>query len=158
MPIELNPFALLKRVRTQSPVVHHLTNWVTICDCAQVVKVLGASPFMAHAQEEVEEMARLAAALVLNIGTLTVEVVRAMKLAAQSANPQGALVILDVCGAGATSFAPLRGGAAAVICPWRGRTSEVNFHHRPDDCQGREDPRCPPGGRGCIGGTDFQPV
>jgi hypothetical protein len=135
--LELNPSALLKRVRTQSPVVHLLTNWVTICDCAQVVKVLGASPVMAHAPEEVEEMARLAA---------------------QSAKPQGAPVILDVCGAGATSFAPLRGGAAAVICPWRGRTSEVNFPHRPDDCQGREGPRCPPGGRGCIGGADFQPV
>jgi hydroxyethylthiazole kinase len=102
--VKLNPFALLERVRTQSPVVHHLTNWVTIYDCAQVVKVLGASPVMAHAPEEVEEMARLAAALVLNIGTLTVEVVRAMKLAAQSANDKGIPVILDVCGAGATSL------------------------------------------------------
>jgi len=102
--VKLNPFTLLERVRTQRPVVHHLTNWVTIYDCAQVVKVLGASPVMAHAQEEVEEMARLAAALVLNIGTLTVEVVRAMKLAAQSANDKGIPVILDVCGAGATSL------------------------------------------------------
>jgi hydroxyethylthiazole kinase len=99
-----NPFVLLERVRTQSPVVHHLTNWVTIYDCAQVVKVLGASPVMAHAPEEVEEMVRLAAALVLNIGTLTVKMVEAMKLAAQSANAQGIPVILDVCGAGATSL------------------------------------------------------
>ena len=58
--IKLKAFTLLERVRTQSPVVHHLTNWVTIYDCAQVVKVLGASPVMAHAREEVEEMARLA--------------------------------------------------------------------------------------------------
>ncbi|PIU53357.1 MAG: hydroxyethylthiazole kinase [Deltaproteobacteria bacterium CG07_land_8_20_14_0_80_60_11] len=102
--IKLKAFTLLERVRTQSPVVHHLTNWVTIYDCAQVVKVLGASPVMAHAREEVEEMARLAAALVLNIGTLTMEMVEAMKLAAQSANAEGIPVILDVCGAGATSL------------------------------------------------------
>jgi hydroxyethylthiazole kinase len=102
--IKLKAFELLERVRNQSPVVHHLTNWVTIYDCAQVVKVLGASPVMAHAREEVEEMARLASALVLNIGTLTVEVVEAMKLAARSANDKGIPVILDVCGAGATSL------------------------------------------------------
>jgi hydroxyethylthiazole kinase len=105
MPINnLNIFALLERVRTQSPVVHHLTNWVTIYDCAQVVKALGASPVMAHAREEVEEMAGIASALVLNIGTLTVEMVEAMKLAARSANARGIPVILDACGAGATSF------------------------------------------------------
>ena len=74
--IKLKAFTLLERVRTQSPVIHHLTNWVTIYDCAQVVKVLGASPVMAHAPEEVEEMVQLAGALVLNIGTLTVQVAR----------------------------------------------------------------------------------
>jgi hydroxyethylthiazole kinase len=100
----LNVFAWLEKVRTQSPVVHHLTNWVTIYDCAQVVKALGASPVMAHAREEVEEMARIASALVLNVGTLTVEMVEAMKLAARSANAKGIPVILDVCGAGATSL------------------------------------------------------
>ncbi len=42
-------YDLLDRVRQQKPVVHHLTNWVTIYDCAQVVKTLGASPVMAHA-------------------------------------------------------------------------------------------------------------
>jgi hydroxyethylthiazole kinase len=85
-------------------VVHHLTNWVTVYDCAQVVKTLGASPVMAHAREEAAEMAQIAAALVLNIGTLTVDFVEAMKLAAQSANQKGIPVILDVCGAGATAL------------------------------------------------------
>ncbi len=97
-------FELLDRVRQQKPVVHHLTNWVTIYDCAQVVKTLGASPVMAHAPEEAAEMAQIASALVLNIGTLTVEVVEAMKLAARSANRKGAPVILDACGAGATAL------------------------------------------------------
>jgi hydroxyethylthiazole kinase len=97
-------FALLKKVRQQSPVIHHLTNWVTVYDCAQIVKTLGASPVMAHAPEEVVAMTRIAAAVVLNIGTLTVEFVEAMKLAAASANLRGIPVILDVCGAGATGL------------------------------------------------------
>lgn len=97
-------FELLERVRQQKPVVHHLTNWVTIYDCAQVVKTLGASPVMAHAPEEVADMVQVASALVLNIGTLTIDLVEAMKLAAQSANRKGIPVILDVCGAGATAL------------------------------------------------------
>ena len=98
------PGELLERVRRQKPVVHHLTNWVTIYDCAQVVKTLGASPVMAHAREEAAEMAQIASALVLNIGTLTIDFVEAMKLAAQSANKKGIPVVLDVCGAGATAL------------------------------------------------------
>ncbi|HEY5481679.1 MAG TPA: hydroxyethylthiazole kinase [Verrucomicrobiae bacterium] len=97
-------YDLLDRVRQQKPVVHHLTNWVTIYDCAQVVKTLGASPVMAHAPEEAAEMAQIASALVLNIGTLTVDFVEAMKLAAQSANKKGIPVVLDACGAGATAL------------------------------------------------------
>ncbi len=93
---------LLKQIREKNPVVHHLTNWVTIYDCAQVVKTLGASPVMAHAREEVADMAGIASALVLNIGTLTPEFVEAMKTAAQTANRKGIPVVLDVCGAGAT--------------------------------------------------------
>jgi hydroxyethylthiazole kinase len=100
----LHAFDLLEKVRQQKPVVHHLTNWVTIYDCAQVVKTLGASPAMAHAIEEVEEMTQIASALVLNIGTLTVDFVKAMKLAARAANDRNIPVVLDVCGAGATSL------------------------------------------------------
>jgi len=94
--------SLLIKVRAQAPVVHHLTNWVTIYDCANIVKAFGASPVMAHAPEEVEEMAGIASALVLNIGTLTVDFIESMKLAAASANKRGIPVVLDVCGAGAT--------------------------------------------------------
>jgi hydroxyethylthiazole kinase len=97
-------FDLLERVRQQKPVVHHLTNWVTIYDCAQVVKSLGASPVMAHAREEVADMVQIASALVLNIGTLTIDMVEAMKHAARSANRKGIPVVLDVCGAGATAL------------------------------------------------------
>lgn len=100
----LQPWNLLARLRQRQPVVHHLTNWVTIYDCAQVVKVLGGSPVMAHAPEEVAQMTGLASALVLNIGTLTPDFVAAMLLAAQAANARSIPVVLDVCGAGATTL------------------------------------------------------
>jgi len=102
--IKIDAYNLLRKIRAKKPVVHHLTNWVTIYDCANVVKVLGASPVMAHAKEEAAEMARIASALVLNIGTLTVDFVEAMKIASKSANEKGIPVILDVCGAGATQL------------------------------------------------------
>ncbi|MFH1854519.1 MAG: hydroxyethylthiazole kinase [Candidatus Omnitrophota bacterium] len=95
-------YSILERVRAEKPLVHHLTNWVTIYDCANIVKALGASPVMAHAKEESGDMANLASSLVLNIGTLTPEFIESMKIAAHSANKKGIPVVLDVCGAGAT--------------------------------------------------------
>jgi hydroxyethylthiazole kinase len=100
--MHINPF--LQAVRDKHPIVHHITNWVTIFDCAQIVKSFGASPVMAHAPEEAADMTGIASALVLNIGTLTTEVVDSMKLAARAANQKGIPVVLDVCGAGATRF------------------------------------------------------
>ena len=100
----MDMFSFLEAVRRKSPLVHHLTNWVTIYDCAQIVKSFGASPVMAHAPEEVAYMTGLASALVLNIGTLTGDFVESMKIAARAANTRGIPVVLDVCGAGATPF------------------------------------------------------
>jgi hydroxyethylthiazole kinase len=126
--VRLRAFEVLQRVRAASPVVHHLTNWVTIYDCANVVKVLGASPVMAHAPEEVAQMTGQAQALVLNIGTLTVDLVEAMKIAAQAANAKGIPVVLDACGAGATdlrdrkSFELLEAARIDVI---KGNASEI---------------------------------
>jgi hydroxyethylthiazole kinase len=101
---KIDAYSLLEKIRKEKPVVHHLTNWVTIYDCANIVKALGGSPVMAHAKEEAAEMASIASSLVLNIGTLTPGFVDAMKLAAKSANNKGIPVILDVCGAGATKL------------------------------------------------------
>jgi hydroxyethylthiazole kinase len=100
----LDAAEVLERVRRDKPLVHHLTNFVTIYDCANIVKVFGASPVMAHAREEVADMAKIASSLVLNIGTLTTEFVEAMLLAGISANEKKIPVVLDVCGAGATRF------------------------------------------------------
>ncbi|MBU4311748.1 MAG: hydroxyethylthiazole kinase [Candidatus Omnitrophica bacterium] len=121
-------YSILEKVRKDKPLVHHLTNWVTIYDCANVVKVFGAAPVMAHAAEEVEEMAGLSSALVLNIGTLTPDFVESMKKAAKSANKKGIPVTLDVCGAGATklrdekSFELLDSARIDII---KGNASEV---------------------------------
>ena len=95
-------YSILEKVRTQKPLVHHLTNWVTIYDCANIVKVFGASPVMAHSIEESADMALLASSVVLNIGTLTSDFVESMKLATRTANAEKIPVTLDVCGAGAT--------------------------------------------------------
>ncbi|MDD5438794.1 MAG: hydroxyethylthiazole kinase [Candidatus Omnitrophica bacterium] len=100
----MDAWVVLKKVRSERPLVHHITNWVTIYDCANIVKVLGASPVMAHDIREVEEMTAIASSLVLNIGTLTAELVDSMQAAGRIANKKGIPVLLDVCGAGATSL------------------------------------------------------
>jgi len=65
----------MEKVRREKPLIHHITNLFTINDCANIVKAFGASPVMAHAREEVADMAGISSALVLNIGTLTSEIV-----------------------------------------------------------------------------------
>ena len=124
----IEAFELLEKVRSEKPLVHHLTNWVTIYDCANIVKVMGASPIMAHAPEEVAQMSGIAHALVLNIGTLTVEFVEAMKLAAKSANKKGIPVVLDVCGAGASRLRDTSSYALLDQCRidvLKGNSSEI---------------------------------
>jgi hydroxyethylthiazole kinase len=100
----MHVYSFLHAVREKRPLVHHITNWVTIFDCAQIVKSFGASPVMAHAPEEAAAMTGIASSLVLNIGTLTSEVVESMKISAAAANQKGIPVVFDVCGAGATRF------------------------------------------------------
>jgi hydroxyethylthiazole kinase len=92
-------FALVRRRR---PLVHHITNHVTINDCANITLCAGASPVMAEDPEEAAEMAAVSGALVLNIGTLSSAQIDAMLLAGARANELGIPVILDPVGAGAT--------------------------------------------------------
>lgn len=92
----------LEQLRDQSPLIHHLTNYVVMNDCANMVLAVGASPVMAHAVEEVAEMTAAAGALVLNIGTLSREWIEAMIIAGKAANQADVPVVLDPVGAGAT--------------------------------------------------------
>ncbi len=97
-------YGILEKIRDKKPLVHHITNWVTIYDCAQITRSLGALPVMAHAREEVEEMVSLASSLVINIGTLTPELIESALLASKRANERGIPVVLDAVGAGATGL------------------------------------------------------
>ena len=89
-------------IRERKPLVHQITNYVVMNETANATLALGALPVMAHAVEEVEEMASLANALVLNIGTLSEHWIEAMLLAAKAANRARVPVVLDPVGAGAT--------------------------------------------------------
>jgi hydroxyethylthiazole kinase len=94
----------LEKVRKSNPLIHHITNYVTVNDCANITLQIGGLPVMADAIEEVAEMQQIANALVLNIGTLNSELVKSMIAAGQKANSLGHPVILDPVGAGATSM------------------------------------------------------
>lgn len=94
----------LAKVRETKPLIHHLTNYVTVNDCANITLQIGGLPVMADAIEEVAEMQQISNALVLNIGTLNTELVKSMITAGQKANSLGHRVILDPVGVGATSM------------------------------------------------------
>ena len=94
----------LRKLGGERPLVHHITNYVTVNLVANVTLCMGALPIMAHAHEEVEEMEEITSALVLNIGTLDPAQVEAMLLAGKRANERSVPVVLDPVGAGATTL------------------------------------------------------
>jgi hydroxyethylthiazole kinase len=118
----------LRKIRAGTPLVHNITNFVVMNYTANVLLALGASPVMAHAAGEVEEMVGLAGSLVLNIGTLTDRWVEAMVLAGRRATVLGRPIILDPVGAGATALrtaAARRILAETRVSVVRGNASEV---------------------------------
>jgi hydroxyethylthiazole kinase len=100
----ISPGATLRELRERKPLVHQITNYVVMNETANATLALGALPVMAHAREEVEEMAGLASALVLNIGTLSEHWTEAMVLAGGAASAHKIPVVLDPVGAGATVY------------------------------------------------------
>ncbi|MBU2055888.1 MAG: hydroxyethylthiazole kinase [Proteobacteria bacterium] len=97
-------WSAIRAIREKAPVVHNITNYVVMNSTANALLALGASPVMAHAEEEVEEMVGIASALVINIGTLSPTWVRAMFRAAEAARAKKIPIVLDPVGAGATSY------------------------------------------------------
>jgi hydroxyethylthiazole kinase len=134
----VNTGADLRLIRERKPLVHQITNYVVMNETANATLSLGALPVMAHAPQEVEEMASAAGALVLNIGTLSDHWIEAMLIAGAAANRAGAPVVLDPVGAGATEYrtdtarrllevldvAVVRGNAAEVAT-LAGRQAEI---------------------------------
>ena len=96
--------SLIDNVRVKRPLIHQITNYVTVNDCANITLGIGASPIMADAIEEAADIAAISSALVLNIGTLNNRTVESMLAAGRSANAQQIPVVLDPVGAGASAF------------------------------------------------------
>ena len=94
----------LQQVQQQKPLVHCITNYVTVNDCANMVLACGASPIMADDGREVEDITSICNSLVINIGTLNERTIAAMIKAGKKANALGHPVILDPVGAGASAL------------------------------------------------------
>lgn len=100
----LETIRMIEEIRKRKPLIHNLTNFVVMNFTANIILSIGASPVMAHAMEEVEEMAGYAGSIVLNIGTLEPDWVNAMVIAGKAANSRGIPVIFDPVGVGATRY------------------------------------------------------
>ena len=94
----------LAKIREKKPLIHNITNFVVMNFTANTLLSMGASPVMAHAPNEVEEMVGFAGALVLNIGTLTDDWIKSMILAGIKASELKIPIVLDPVGAGATAL------------------------------------------------------
>ncbi|WP_130805877.1 hydroxyethylthiazole kinase [Senegalia massiliensis] len=95
---------IYENVQHTTPLVHSITNYVTVNDCANIVLAAGGSPIMADGIEEVAEINSICDALVINIGTLNERVIKSMIKAGKKANEIGNPVILDPVAVGASQF------------------------------------------------------
>ena len=95
---------LLDNVRRRHPLIHNITNYVTVNDCANILLACGGSPIMADDIGEVEEITALCGGLNINIGTLNARTIPAMLAAGKKANELGHPVVLDPVGAGASAL------------------------------------------------------
>ncbi len=121
---------LMNDIRRAKPLVHHLTNYVTVNDCANITLAIGASPIMADDIEEVGEIVAMSSALVLNIGTLNKRTCESMLAAGKTANELNIPVVFDPVGAGASK---LRNETVRMMLEQltfsviRGNMSEIRF-------------------------------
>ena len=95
---------MFDQVREKSPLIHNITNYVTVNDCANMVLACGASPIMADDKEEVAEIQTICAGLNINIGTLNSRTIESMKIAGTRANELGHPAVLDPVGVGASTL------------------------------------------------------
>lgn len=95
---------LIEKLRNTTPLVHHITNYVTVNDCANITLGIGASPIMADDINEASDITAISQALVLNIGTLNSRTIDSMILAGKKANELKIPVVLDPVGAGASKL------------------------------------------------------
>lgn len=96
--------SIINEVRKNVPLVHNITNYVTVNDCANAILAIGASPIMADDIMEAADITSISAALVINIGTLNKRTVESMIASGKKANELGIPVVFDPVGAGASDF------------------------------------------------------
>ncbi len=129
MPVTLEMiWECVQHIKRSSPLVHNITNFVVMQTTANALLSLGASPIMAHAVEEAEDITSKVNALVVNIGTLSSAWVQAMHLSIGVATRRGIPIVLDPVGVGASDFrfatcAALLEGSAGIII--RGNAAEI---------------------------------
>lgn len=118
----------LENVRTSIPLVHCITNYVTVNDCANALLACGGSPIMSDEPEDVVDITTICGGLVLNIGTLNTQTIAGMRAAGKRASELGHPIVLDPVGAGASA---LRTATASEILDTmdvaviRGNMSEI---------------------------------
>lgn len=95
-------FNLIQKVKEVNPLVLHYTNNVTINDCANITLALGASPLMSFSYEELEDIIKIASAVVINIGTMNSELLNLYLIASKTANRYNKPLVLDPVGLFAT--------------------------------------------------------
>ena len=95
---------IYENVRNSCPLIHNITNYVTVNDCANIVLACGASPIMADDKDEVAEITTICSGLNINIGTLNSRTIDSMLIAGKKANELGHPVVLDPVGAGASKL------------------------------------------------------
>ena len=97
-------FSRLDEIRARRPLVHCISNIVSANDCANLALAVGASPMMAHAVEEMEDITTISSATVLNTGTPDAERFRVCRACGKAANAAGQPLILDPVGVGASPW------------------------------------------------------
>ncbi len=95
---------MLENVRKRCPLIHNITNYVTVNDCANILLACGGSPIMSDEKEEVQEITSICGGLNINIGTLNKNTIEAMFAAGKRANELNHPVVLDPVGAGASTL------------------------------------------------------
>ena len=95
---------MLENLRNKCPLIHNITNYVTVNDCANIIIACGASPIMADDKDEVKEITTICTGLNINIGTLNSRTIESMFIAGKQANALNHPVVLDPVGAGASNL------------------------------------------------------
>lgn len=128
LPPGVHPaWSLLHSVRSARPLVHCITNFVSMDIMANTLLAAGASPAMVHSLEEVEAFSTLTSALLIHVGTLTPAWVQSMTVAARTANSMEKPWVLDPVGCGATPYRTQVCRDLLTLGPWvvRGNASEI---------------------------------